>query len=711
MATAKTAQQAHGALRHQEPQQQPTPLVVDLNGTLIKTDSLLELFIVGLLRKPLSTLSCLGALLRGRGAFKRKVAEVGALSVAALPLREDFVTFLREQQRAGRTLHLVTSADQSVATAMSQRLSSFASAKGSREGLNLKGRNKARALRDSFPNGFAYAGDSGSDLEVWKSARSIVLVGVSPSTRRAAQRLGVVIEREFLGEQPALHDWAKALRLHQWAKNLLLFVPLILAHMYDDPVAVLRVTAAFLVMGLVASSTYLINDLSDLESDRRHDSKRARPIARGVIGAGNALAASLLLCTIGLLGAALISPRFLLLVCIYLGLTLAYSMRLKRIAMLDVLILGALYTLRVFMGTIVLGIAMSPWLLMFSLFFFLSMSLAKRHVEIMRAAAKFPCQRADQRARLQTLGRATDIGVRGGDRNLRYPHLDPLCSERCLSGRGLPLAAMAVAVGPHRHAVDDADLAVVAPRRVGRRSGGIRHQGSAELVPWPPRPWHHAARHPVTAFIPSRRFASWGRVSRPEHRIAVPAYRDALAGLVQGRRDSKVLAVGLGRSYGDTALNAGGDLIDMTRLNRVIALDTERGVLKAEAGLSVNDALQLIVPKGWFFKTTPGTRLVTLGGMVANDVHGKNHHRVGSFGCSVTELELLRSDAAVRRLSSRDNMRLFAATIGGLGLTGLISDRRGRAGEDWQCLPRRRAAAVRKRHRVSRARRCERRHA
>ena len=173
-------------------------------------------------------------------------------------------------------------------------------------------------------------------------------------------------------------------------EEILLFVPLILAHMYGDPVAMLRVTAAFLVMGLVASSTYLINDLSDLESDRRHDSKRARPIARGVIGAGNALAASLLMCTVGLVGAALISPRFLLLVCIYLGLTLAYSMRLKRIAMLDVLILGALYTLRVFMGTIVLGIAMSPWLLMFSLFFFLSMSLAKRHVEIMRAAAKSP---------------------------------------------------------------------------------------------------------------------------------------------------------------------------------------------------------------------------------------------------------------------------------------------------------------------------------
>jgi FAD/FMN-containing dehydrogenase len=177
----------------------------------------------------------------------------------------------------------------------------------------------------------------------------------------------------------------------------------------------------------------------------------------------------------------------------------------------------------------------------------------------------------------------------------------------------------------------------------------------------------------VTAFIPSRRFASWGRVTRAEHRIAVPAYRDALTGLVRPRSDTKVLAVGLGRSYGDTALNAGGDLIDMTRLNRVIALDNERGVLKAEAGLSVDDALQLIVPKGWFFKTTPGTRLVTLGGMVANDVHGKNHHRVGSFGCSVTELELLCSDAGVRRLSSRDNMRLFAATIGGLGLTGLIS--------------------------------------
>lgn len=168
-------------------------------------------------------------------------------------------------------------------------------------------------------------------------------------------------------------------------------------------------------------------------------------------------------------------------------------------------------------------------------------------------------------------------------------------------------------------------------------------------------------------------FTSWGRVRRVPHVIARPHFRDELRPILAARGDLKVLVVGLGRSYGDSVLNTNGALIDLTRLDRVISFNPTAGILRAEAGLSIDAALRLIVPHGWFFTTTPGTRFVTLGGAVANDVHGKNHHAQGSFGCSVRRLGLLSSDGQHRELDRNTDGDLFRATIGGLGLTGVIT--------------------------------------
>ena len=160
---------------------------------------------------------------------------------------------------------------------------------------------------------------------------------------------------------------------------------------------------------------------------------------------------------------------------------------------------------------------------------------------------------------------------------------------------------------------------------------------------------------------------------RPAHEIATPAYRDELAEMLPRAPGSSVLAVGSGRSYGDCCLNRGGSLIDMTRLDRLIAFDAGAGTVEAEAGLTIGALLGVIVPKGWFLATTPGTRFVTLGGAVANDVHGKNHHGAGSIGCSLSQLELLRSDGRHHTLDAADPSDLLRATIGGLGLTGAIT--------------------------------------
>lgn len=172
-------------------------------------------------------------------------------------------------------------------------------------------------------------------------------------------------------------------------------------------------------------------------------------------------------------------------------------------------------------------------------------------------------------------------------------------------------------------------------------------------------------------FLQSDAIASWGRVVRASHRVARPRFADELPALIAASEAGPALPIGLRRSYGDSNLNPDGRVIDMTGLDRVIAFGRETGVMRAEAGLSLSQALQILVPAGWFLPTTPGTRFVTLGGAVANDVHGKNHHSAGSFGASVTRIKLLRTDGSAHELAPGDPM--FHATVGGLGLTGLIA--------------------------------------
>jgi FAD/FMN-containing dehydrogenase len=149
---------------------------------------------------------------------------------------------------------------------------------------------------------------------------------------------------------------------------------------------------------------------------------------------------------------------------------------------------------------------------------------------------------------------------------------------------------------------------------------------------------------PSSPYISHHDFLSWGRVARRPQEVASPRFRTQLPNLITGRAKSSLLAVGLRRSYGDSCLNSEGATIDMRGLDRFIAFDPETGILRAEAGVSLSQVLSLTVPSGWFLQTTPGTRFVTLGGAVAHDVHGKNHHRAGSFGCHVRSFGLLRSD-------------------------------------------------------------------
>lgn len=364
------------------------PLVLDMDGTLLLTDTLVESVVERLFSNPLQLLAALPVLAGGRANFKSRVSDIADLDVDTLPVRQDLLEYATEQRDAGRPVYLVTAADQAVADRVAARFGIFERAIGSDRSLNLKGGAKQAFLRETFAEGYVYAGDSGADLKVWRDADGIVLVGASKSTVRKAQALSAPVEAQFENLAAGFKTWRKALRLHQWAKNLLVFVPLMLSGLYIDADAVRAAILAFLGASLVASGTYLLNDLADLSSDRRHRTKHARPFASGRASLGIGLIAAPVLILAGLLltavGGSIAAGLSL---AVYLVVTLSYSFGLKRKPLLDVALLAALFTLRLLIGATAIAAETSLWLFSFSVFFFFSLSLAKRHVEIAAAAA------------------------------------------------------------------------------------------------------------------------------------------------------------------------------------------------------------------------------------------------------------------------------------------------------------------------------------
>ena len=360
------------------------PLIVDLDGTLLRTDTLAEAIVTGLFSDPVMVAKAGLFIHKGRPELKRRLSSI-ELDIASLPVREDFLAYLREQKAAGRDVHLVTAADQEIADRVAEHFALFDTATGTSGDTNLKGANKQAHLRERFPDGYVYAGDSRADHAVWRDADGIILAGASASTAAAAEALGKPVEGRFDSEPVTFRTWRKALRLHQWSKNVLVIAPLLLSGLYMQTASIWAAFVAFLALGLAASGTYLLNDLADLAADRRHRSKRFRPLAAGDLPVHHGLAVSVVLIAAGLAAAAAINLELLGAIILYLATTLAYSFGLKRKPVVDVLILASLFTLRLLIGIAAIGAELSYWLMSFSLFFFLSLSLAKRHVEICAA--------------------------------------------------------------------------------------------------------------------------------------------------------------------------------------------------------------------------------------------------------------------------------------------------------------------------------------
>ncbi|MEB2848299.1 UbiA family prenyltransferase [Endobacterium cereale] len=362
------------------------PIVVDLDGTLVLSDTLHETAAIALFRNPLGLTRSLATLAKGRHMLKAALAREVDVTDEILPLREDLVKWLREKASEGHELHLCSAADQTIVDKVAQRVGIFASATGSAS-TNLKGKAKAAYLAERFPDGFFYAGDHAVDMPVWQASQGIVLAGVSEQVERRAKSLGKPVIKEFQTPSLTPKEFIKAIRIHHWTKNVLMFVPLILAHEWTNISLILHTVLAFCCLLAVTSATYLLNDIADLNADRQHWSKRNRALASGrmSIRFGFTLAGCLLLG--GFITASLLSWEFASVLLAYLVITGSYSLGLKRVPLLDTLIIGLLFTTRLIMGTTLLDNPRPAWLLTFALFFFFSLATAKRHTEIVRAAS------------------------------------------------------------------------------------------------------------------------------------------------------------------------------------------------------------------------------------------------------------------------------------------------------------------------------------
>jgi len=364
---------------------QRPPLVLDLDGALLRTDLLHEAAIVYLKANPLGIFMLIAWLMKGKAVLKRRLNEKLMLEVDLLPVSTELVDFARAEHGSGRHVGIATASDELVAHRVARRFDFIDFVVASDGARNLKGAAKAEALRARFPEGFAYAGDSPSDLAVWQEAETVIVAGASSRTTRRASGLGKPMEGIF--DRPRLDagGWLKALRIHQWAKNALVFIPLVLSGMGSDPMAILAAGLAFVAMSVMASGTYLINDLFDLADDRKHWSKKDRPIASGRMGVLQAAIASVGLVGAGLALSAVLGPLVAGLIAAYLATTLAYSLYLKRQPIVDAFTLASLFTLRLGVGIAAVGAAPSAWLLVFSMFLFTSLSFAKRQTEIQRS--------------------------------------------------------------------------------------------------------------------------------------------------------------------------------------------------------------------------------------------------------------------------------------------------------------------------------------
>jgi 4-hydroxybenzoate polyprenyltransferase len=366
-------------------------MCVDLDGTLIATDVLYESILLLMRHRPWDLFKIPFWLLKSRAHLKSELAARVRPDPSVLPYRTELLDFLREQKTAGRVLYLVTASEQHIADAVTDHLGIFDGAIGSDSSTNLKGAVKASRLVERFgTGGFDYIGDSLSDLPVWEMSRKLYVVAGGERVLEAARTIQEPA-RVFPTPGGVVWQILRAMRPHQWIKNILVFLPLILAHHAGQFDKLLLAFLAYVTFSLSASAIYILNDLMDVEADRRHRSKKNRPFASGrlPLAYGPALLAVLLIVAFAISLSSL-PLKFALMLLGYVLISCAYSLHLKRRLLIDVFCLSSLYTWRILAGGVAVSVPVTPWLLALSIFLFTSLAFAKRctELQLLRAGDK-----------------------------------------------------------------------------------------------------------------------------------------------------------------------------------------------------------------------------------------------------------------------------------------------------------------------------------
>jgi 4-hydroxybenzoate polyprenyltransferase/phosphoserine phosphatase len=357
------------------------PLVVDVDGTLIRSDLLIESAFAYLAANTGRAFTLPSLALAGKAQLKAHIAARTSINPAHLPYNEQVLGLVREARNSGRPVFLASASNERYIQSIAEHLGLFEGWFASNDTENLKAERKAKRLRAAFgENGFDYVGNSRADLPVWSIANKRVAVDPPYRVKTALKSMDSDVEVLTLPHH-GLRDWLRLFRVHQWTKNALVFVPIFAAHKFNFETVVSAMMAA-VAFSLAASSIYTINDLVDVDEDRKHRTKRLRPLASGLIDARHAIAVASLLLVLSLAIAFTISPLFAASLVGYLALTTAYSFYIKRKMMADIVALASLYTLRVIGGAIAIRAMPSEWILAFSMFIFTSLALIKRYVEL-----------------------------------------------------------------------------------------------------------------------------------------------------------------------------------------------------------------------------------------------------------------------------------------------------------------------------------------
>lgn len=365
---------------HEAPAKISPPLCVDLDGSLVKSDTSLDGLCLFARQRPSELWRIPIWLASGRARVKAEIARRVSLDPAHLPYNSELLEYLQAQRFEGRQLILATGSDEAAAKRIAKHLGIFDAVVGSGGDINLTGSRKLVRLRQEFGD-FDYIGNSLTDLPLLKTAGEPMLANPSIGLRMSLDSGRIRVARTFADQRPRFGTVLKAIRVHQWAKNVLLFVPLLLSHKITVS-TVAAAVAAFFCFSFMASANYLINDLLDVENDRRHPSKRNRPFAAGDLQVTSGLLLSILLFAGGLALLPLLPAAFGMWLAVYIAGTLAYSFYLKQIAVFDVLLLSSLYTLRLLAGAAATGTPISHWLAGFSTLLFLSLGMVKRFSEL-----------------------------------------------------------------------------------------------------------------------------------------------------------------------------------------------------------------------------------------------------------------------------------------------------------------------------------------